>query len=184
MRTRLVILLATICGLLVSASTSVSTRPPPAQTSAQERAASLRLQLADLQARQVELQTRLRQLEEDLKPENIENSLAGVGSTHPEDLRAQRRRELEMERTTLRTQLDLLAASRTRLETGIAQADADAYRQSAGTNAGRTRPRTGEQQRIDNSATVRLRTNSPTVRRRARRVYRTRQRPRHIRRPV
>jgi|SRR5882672_4306003 len=101
------------------------------QNSAQEKAASLRLQLSEVEAKQAELQTRLRELEENLKPENIEHSLAGVGSTHPEELREQRRRQLEIERNGVQAQLDLLATSHTRLERAIAQADADAYRQSA-----------------------------------------------------
>jgi uncharacterized membrane protein YgaE (UPF0421/DUF939 family) len=113
---------------LVSAST-----PTIAQTqnTAQEKAAGLRAQLAEVETKQAELQTRLQKLEENLKPENIENSLAGVGSTHPEDLRAQRRRQLEIERNGVQAQLNLLATSHTRLETAIAQADVEAYRQSA-----------------------------------------------------
>jgi hypothetical protein len=103
----------------------------PAQTNAQERAASLRAQLAEVEAKQTELQTRLQNLEEKLKPENIESALAGVGSTHPEDLREQRRRQLEIERNGVRAQLDLLATSHSRLEAAIGRADADAYRQSA-----------------------------------------------------
>ena len=105
--------------------------PVQAQARAQEKAASLRAQLAEVEARQAELQTRLQNLDEKLKPENIENSLAGVGSTHPEDLREQRRRQLDIERNGVRAQLDLLATSHSRLETAIAAADADAYRQSA-----------------------------------------------------
>jgi ribosomal protein L9 len=105
--------------------------PVQAQAQAQEKAASLRAQLAEVEARQAELQTRLQNLDEKLKPENIENSLAGVGSTHPEDLREQRRRQLEIERNGVRTQLDLLATGHSRLATAIAAADADAYRQSA-----------------------------------------------------
>jgi uncharacterized protein involved in exopolysaccharide biosynthesis len=107
----------------------------PAQTNAQERAANLRAQLVDAQARQAELQTRLQQLEEDLKPDNIERSLAGVGSVHPEELREARRRQLEIERRGIQSQLDVLAASRSRLETAIAAADAESYRQSAGPSA-------------------------------------------------
>jgi prefoldin subunit 5 len=102
-----------------------------AQTGAQEKAASLRARLVEVEAKQAELQTRLQNLEENLKPENIEKALAGVGSTHPEDLREQRRRQLELERNGVRAQLDLLATSHSRLETAIATADADAYRQSA-----------------------------------------------------
>ncbi len=101
------------------------------QNSAQEKAASLRAQLSEVEAKQAELQTRLQTLEEGLKPENIESSLAGVGSTKPEDLREQRRRQLEIERNGVQAQLNLLATSHTRLETAIAQADAEAYRQSA-----------------------------------------------------
>lgn len=101
------------------------------QSSAPERAASLRLQLNEVEAKQAELQTRLQELEESLKPENIEHSLAGVGSTRPEDLREQRRRQLEIERNGVRAQLDLLATSHTRLESSLARAEAEAYRQSA-----------------------------------------------------
>ena len=104
----------------------------PAQTNAQERAAKLRAQLADTEARQTELQSRLQQLEENLKPDNIERSLAGVGSVHPEELREARRRQLEIEKRGVQSQLDVLAASRSRLETAIAAADAESYRQSAG----------------------------------------------------
>jgi hypothetical protein len=113
---------------LVSASNPTITQ---SQNSAQEKAASLRAQLADIETKQAELQTRLQKLDEDMKSENIANSLALVGSTHPEDLREQRRRQLEIERNGVQAQLNLLATSHTRLETSIAQADADAYRQSA-----------------------------------------------------
>lgn len=101
------------------------------QTPAQEKAASLRSQMLEVEAKQAELQTRLQQLEENLKSENIERSLAGVGSTRPEDLREQRRRQFEIERNGVKAQLDILARSHSRLETAIAQADAEAYRQSA-----------------------------------------------------
>ena len=101
------------------------------QSSAQEKAASLRAQLSEVETKQAGLQTRLQDLDERLKPENIEKAFAGVGSTRPEDLREQRRRQLEIERNGVQKQLDLLATSHSRLETAIAKADADAYRQSA-----------------------------------------------------
>src|SRR5205807_3959075 len=65
--------------------------PAMAQSGAQESAAKLRAQLTDLRAQQADLQSRL-------TPENIERSLAGIGSTHPEDLREARRRQLETQR--------------------------------------------------------------------------------------
>jgi chaperonin cofactor prefoldin len=108
--------------------------PAMAQSGAQERAATLRAQLTELQAQQADLQSRLTQLDEDIKPENIERSLAGVGSTHPEDLREARRRQLEAQRKAIQTQLDNLAATRGRLEAAIATADAQSYRETAGPN--------------------------------------------------
>ena len=117
--------------VVLAALTVIQVTAVGAQTGAQEKAASLRAQLAEVETKQAELQTRLQNLDERLKPENIENALAGVGSTHPEDLREQRRRQLEIERNGVRAQLDLLATSHGRLETAIAAADADAYRQSA-----------------------------------------------------
>jgi hypothetical protein len=119
--------------LLGEVAVAPASAPAIAQTqnSAQEKAARLRAQLSELETKQAELQTRLQKLDENLKPENIEHSLAGVGSTHPEDLRQQQRRQLEIERNGVQAQLDLLATSHTRLETAIARADADAYHQSA-----------------------------------------------------
>jgi len=103
-----------------------------AQTSAQERADNLRSQLSELEVRQAELQAHSERLEEDLKPENIEQSLAGVGSTRPEELREGRRRQLELAQARLSFQLDELDRLHARLEAAIAEADAEAYWQSAG----------------------------------------------------
>src|SRR5687768_3456755 len=99
--------------------------------SAAQRVDGLRSQLAETRAREAELEARLRQLDEDIKPENIERSLAGVGSTKPEELREQRRRQLSVERDGVRAQLKLLAASRERLEQSIRAAEGVAYQQSA-----------------------------------------------------
>jgi hypothetical protein len=109
-----------------------------AQTSAQEIAANFRVQLSEVEIRQAEMQARDEQLEEDLRPENIERSLAGIGSTHPERLREQRQRLLEIARARVRVQLDELDRVHTRLETAIAEADAAAYWQSAGIAIGTT----------------------------------------------
>jgi hypothetical protein len=122
-----------VAAMLLLSEVTLASAPviTQSQNSAQEKAATLRVQLSEVEAKQSDLKTRLQALEENLKPENIENSLAGIGSTHPEDLRAEERRQLEIQRDGVKKQLDLLATSHTRLETAIAQADADAYRQSA-----------------------------------------------------
>jgi type II secretory pathway component PulM len=104
-------------------------------SSAAQSVAELRAQLADVQAKENELQARARQLDEDLKPENIERSLAGIGSTKPEELREYRRRQLSIEREGVRKQLSLLANSRERLENTIRTAEGVAYQQSAEASA-------------------------------------------------
>jgi hypothetical protein len=99
--------------------------------SAAQRAEKLRAQLRDVQAEEAELQTRVEQLDTDLRPENIEHYFAGTGSTRPEELREQRRRQLQNEKNRALMRLDQLAASRTRLEYAIVNADAEIYQQSA-----------------------------------------------------
>jgi len=98
--------------------------------SGSQRVDELRSQLAETRAKEAELEARLRQLDENIKPENIERSLAGVGSTRPEELREQRRRQLSIERDGVRAQLKLLATSRERLERSIRVAEGLAYQQS------------------------------------------------------
>ena len=101
-----------------------------------QAAEDLRAQLLDVQAKETELQARVRQLDEDLKPENIERSLAGIGSTRPEDLREMRRRQLNIERERVQAQLKLVATSRERLESTLRFAETQAYQESAeGTSA-------------------------------------------------
>lgn len=113
----------------------------PALVSAQESAdpqlgvETLRAQLLDVQTRESELQARAQQLEEALKPENIERSLAGVGSTRPEELREQRRRQLTIERDGVLAQLKIVSTSRERLESVIRTVEAQAYQRSAEGNA-------------------------------------------------
>src|SRR3982751_1388516 len=99
--------------------------------SAAQGVEGLRAQLLDVQAKEAELQAREKQLDEDMRPENIERSLALTGSTRPEELREQRRQQLEAEKARVQAQLDILATSRARLETAITPAETtEAYRQS------------------------------------------------------
>ena len=99
--------------------------------SAAESLEKLRAQLIDVQAKEEGLRARVQQLDESLKPENIERSLAGVGSTKPEELREARRRQLTVERENVLAQLRIVETSRQRLETAIANAEVQAYHQSA-----------------------------------------------------
>ena len=95
---------------------------------AEQRSADLWKQLRDVEAQQSDLQARGEEIDYALKPENIERSVAGYGSTHPEEVREQRRKQLEGEKTRVQKQLDQLAANHARLETAIAGADAEVER--------------------------------------------------------
>ena len=105
-----------------------------AEQRATQRAESLRAQMIEMQEKEAALQTRLEQIEEEIRPENIERSIAVNGSTRPEDARAARRRALESERTRVRSRLDTLTAGRARLEASIASADAEVDRLRARLN--------------------------------------------------
>jgi hypothetical protein len=83
---------------------------------------TLKQQLLDLELKETRIRMRLEEVDEQLKPESIERELAGIGSTHPEELREHRRKLLTIERNGLQTQLDLLEEDRARIEAAIATA--------------------------------------------------------------
>jgi len=91
----------------------------------------LRLRLLEVQEKEGSLRLRAEQLDEDLKPENIERVFAGIGSTRPEELREARRRQLTIERESVKAQLKLVEETKARLETAIAVAEGRAYQESA-----------------------------------------------------
>jgi chromosome segregation ATPase len=94
----------------------------------EQQAETLRAQLRDVADKQAQLEARAQQLDEALKPENIERSLAGIGTTDATALRDQRRQQLEREKAGVEEQLQSLATSRSRLEASIASAEAEAVR--------------------------------------------------------
>jgi len=90
---------------------------------AEVRAEALRTQLRDVQEKEGMLQARMEQIDYQLKPENIDRSVSSYGSTRPEEAREMRRRMLESDKIRTRSQLELYATSRQRLETAIVNAD-------------------------------------------------------------
>lgn len=92
---------------------------------AEQRSSQLRTELRDVQAKKGDLEARLEQLENDLKPENIERAVAGYGTTKPEQLREQRKKYLENDQTRTRTQVDQLTASESRIQQAIATQDVE-----------------------------------------------------------
>lgn len=97
---------------------------------AEQRAENYRAQLRDVTQREATLQARIDQIEIDILPENIQMRAAGMGSLRADQVREQMQTLLDKERTRTRTQLDLLAQSRTRLEAVITSADAEVARLS------------------------------------------------------
>lgn len=97
-------------------------------TAADRQVEALRAQLRDVTNKQAQFQAREQQLDEELKPENIERSLASVGTTDATALRDQRRQQLEREKAAVEEQLQSLASSHSQLESSIASAEAEAVR--------------------------------------------------------
>src|SRR5215217_978232 len=94
-------------------------------TRAEQRAEQLRGQLMDIQSKIADFEARIEQLEFALRPENIEASIAGYGSTRPEVARDTRKKQLEGERGRVQAQLKLAETSRSRLEVAVANADSE-----------------------------------------------------------
>ena len=89
----------------------------------EERAEVLRKQLLELIEKETTYRTRLTQMDEDIRPENIERALAGIGTTRTAEMRDTRRRSLDSERKGLESLLALTGQSRVRLEEDVRQAD-------------------------------------------------------------
>lgn len=94
-------------------------------TLAEQRAESLRSQLSDVLTKEGEVQARLENIDNALLPQNIDRYVGGIGTTHPEDARDQRRKQLESEKMRARTQLDTLMQNHSRLEASVAAADVE-----------------------------------------------------------
>jgi hypothetical protein len=125
---------------MLALGVSVSAQEP---ASAADQAEKLKGQLLEMQVKEGALRERLAQLDEAIKPENIERSLAGVGSTRPEELREARRRQLSIERDGVLAQLKTIESGRLRLENALANAEAAAYQESA-----RAKPTDGTQMMV------------------------------------
>lgn len=92
-------------------------------TKAEQRAESLRKQLYDLVEKENSLQTRLEQININLQPSMIESSAALAGSLRPEEIREQRQKALEAEKSNVETLLSQMRANRLILEENVNKAD-------------------------------------------------------------
>lgn len=91
---------------------------------AEQRAEVLRKQLLELIEKETSLRSRLVQIEEEMRPENIERASSLVGTTRTVELRDVRRRVLDNERRGYESLLLQAAQGRNRLEEDVKQADA------------------------------------------------------------
>lgn len=92
-------------------------------TKTEQRSATLRTQLYDLLEKQNSLNSRIKQIEYSLQPDNISNVTSLTGSLRPEDLRQQRKQSLELERANLETLLDQINGSLANLQESVRKAD-------------------------------------------------------------
>jgi hypothetical protein len=89
----------------------------------EERAEVLRKQLIELIEKETSFKSRMAQFDEEMRPENIERALSGIGTTRTPELRDTRRRVLENERKGIESLLNVTTQSRVRLEEDVRQAD-------------------------------------------------------------
>ena len=94
-------------------------------TRAEQRAEQLRSQLMDIQSKIADFESKIEQIDYALRPENLDNSMAGYGSTRPEVARDARKKQLESEKTRVQAQLKLAETSRSRLEGAVSNADSE-----------------------------------------------------------
>jgi hypothetical protein len=92
-------------------------------TRAEQRAEALRKELLDRTEKETSLRSRLLQINEEIRPENIERSLNPIGTTRTVELRDVRRGVYENERRGIESLLSFIAQGRQRLEEDVRQAD-------------------------------------------------------------
>ena len=95
---------------------------------AEQRSSQLRTEQRTVQQKIGELEVRLEDVEFALKPENVERATSVYGTTRPEEIRAQRKKQLETERERVQKQLEQLRASDAHLTQAIATSDAEVDR--------------------------------------------------------
>jgi hypothetical protein len=92
-------------------------------TRAEQRAETLRKQMFEMVEKESQIQTKLDQINNDIRPEVIERQVAFAGSLRPEDLRENRRKTLEVDKKNLQTLLNDIQTVRSNLEVNVQKAD-------------------------------------------------------------
>lgn len=90
---------------------------------AEQRSESLRKQLFDLMEKETSLRAKLDIAELNLRPEAIDREVAFAGTLRPEDLRAMKKKQLEIEKASLTNILSEVQKTRTILEQNLQRSD-------------------------------------------------------------
>lgn len=90
----------------------------------EQRVEALQKELADISARETSLQNRLDEIAPQLRPDQIEQARAGVGSMRPEEDREAMKQRLTNEKRRIQTQLDQFQQNRVRIQSSISSAEA------------------------------------------------------------
>lgn len=92
-------------------------------TRAEQRAETLRKQLFEMIEKESSIRTKLDLIENDIRPETIDRSVAFAGTLRPEELRNMRKKNLEIERTNLQSLLSEIQRTKSGLEQNVQRAD-------------------------------------------------------------
>jgi hypothetical protein len=92
-------------------------------TKAEQRAESLRKQLFEMIEKESTLQSHIDQINNEMRPEVLERTFATVGSLRPEELRAAKKRSLELEKRSKETLLVEVQRNRASIEQSLQRAD-------------------------------------------------------------
>jgi len=92
-------------------------------TRSEQRAETLRKQLFEMIEKENTIKTRLDLIENDIRPEAIEKTVAFAGSLRPEELRNMRRKNLDIEKTNLQTLLTEIQRTKANLDQNVQKAD-------------------------------------------------------------
>lgn len=92
-------------------------------TRAEQRADNLRKQLFDMIEKENSINSRLDQIDYDIRPEIIERTLQMAGSMRPEEIRENRRKSLASERTNLQSLLTQIQSSHASIDASLQKAE-------------------------------------------------------------
>jgi hypothetical protein len=113
-------------------------------TRAEQRVEALQAQMSEVMEKEANLQSRVDQIDEQMRPENLDRQLATTGTFRPDEARDSLRRQLDNEKRRVRSQLDVQAARRQQLESSLVTAQQLAERLRTDLNDAMRREAEGE----------------------------------------